>query len=153
MHSAAIALVVVCIGLVRYQLANYRSQHRFDETLFSDAHSFVTRFHYDRAGFTLSTDDLSTGSALAMQELEHYFIVTDLQGHVLREDLHNRLIRAMLYSGQLDAILRQQDGFAKATAEDGSTYRVYQPPHAPACFRLNRQSCILAGLWKCKKAF
>jgi len=152
MHSVVIALVVVCIGLVRHQLNSYRSQQRFDEALFSDAHSFILRFHYDRAGFTLSTDGLSTGSALAMQELEHYFIVTDLQGHVLREDLHNRLIRTMLYSGQLNTILRQQDGFAKATAEDGSTYRfisLSMPPRVfpePAIMHIGRSMEVQKGI-------
>ncbi len=152
MHSVVIALVVVCIGLIRYQLNSYGTEQRFDKTLFSDAHSFVSRFHYDRAGFTLSTDGLSTGSALAIQELEHYFIVTDLQGHVLREDLHNRLIRTMLYSGQLNTILHQQDGFAKATAEDGSTYRfisLSMPPRVfpePAIMHIGRSMEVQKGI-------
>ena len=133
-HSLVIALVVVCIGLIRHQMTSYRSQLRFDEALFTDAQAFVSRVHIDSSGFTFSTEGLSTANALAMQELEHYFIVTDLQGHVLREELHNRLIRAMLYSGELNAILRQQKGFAKATAEDGSVYRFISLPMSPGVF-------------------
>ncbi len=154
MHSVVIALVVVCIGLVRYQLISYRMQHRFDETLFNDAQSFVSRFCYDRSGFTLSTNGLSTGSALAMQELEHFFIVTDLQGHVLREDLHNRLIRAMLDRGQIKNILRQQDGFVKAIAEDGSVYRfisLSMPPGVfpePALMHIGRSMEVPKGILK-----
>lgn len=134
MHSLVIALAVVCIGLTRYQLSNYGTERRLDKTLLSDAHSFVSHFHYDRAGFALSTDDLSTEASLAVQELAHYFIVTDLQGHVLREDLHNRLIKAMLYSGQLNPILQQQNGFAEAVAEDGSAYRFISLPMPPNVF-------------------
>ncbi len=133
-HSVVIALVVVCIGLIRHQITSYRSERRFDEKLLTDAHAFVSRFHYDRFGFALSSEGLSTANALAIQELEHYFIVTDTQGQVLNEDLHNRLIRAMLYSGELSAILRQQNGFAEATAEDGSGYRFISLSMPPGVF-------------------
>jgi len=76
-HGAAIALVVVCIGLVRYQLSNYRSQHRFDEELLSSGQLFVSRFRFGQNGFTLSLGGLSAGDALAKQELEHKFILND----------------------------------------------------------------------------
>jgi heavy metal sensor kinase len=124
-HSAAIAAVVVCIGLVRYQLASYRLYQQFDAALVSDSTFFISRFEFGHAGFTLSTAGLSTGNALAIQELEHYFIVSDLNGIVLREDLHNRFIRRMLYRDELKGILQQQSGFGTTTAEDGSRYRFY----------------------------
>jgi heavy metal sensor kinase len=151
-HSVVIALVVVCIGLIRHQITSYRSQLRLDTELFTDAHAFVSHFHYDRSGFALSTEGLSTANALAIQELEHYFIITDLQGHVLNEDLHNRLIRAMLYSGELSAILRQKNGFAKATAEDGSAYRfisLSMPPGVfpqPAIMHIGRSMEVQKGI-------
>jgi heavy metal sensor kinase len=124
-HSAAIAAVVVCIGLVRYQLASYRLYQRFDVALVRDSKFFISRFQFGNAGFTLSTAGLSTGNALAIQELEHYFVISDLNGVVLREDLHNRFIRGMLYRDELNAILQQPSGFGTATAEDGSRYRFY----------------------------
>jgi heavy metal sensor kinase len=133
-HSAAIALVVVCIGLVRYQLISYRSQHRFDDTLFSDAHSFVSRFQLDDKGFSLSMDHLGTANALALQELEHYFIVSDPDGQVFRESLHNRFIRAMLHRGELNQVLKQQNGFSNAIANDGSVYRFYSLTLRPGVF-------------------
>jgi heavy metal sensor kinase len=124
-HSAAIAAVVVCIGLVRYQAASYRSHQRFDAALISDSQFFISRFQFDRTGFTLSTAGLRTANALALQELEHYFVVTDLKGNVLREDLHNRFIRGMLDHNELNEILQQRSGFGTAAAEDGSRYRFY----------------------------
>jgi heavy metal sensor kinase len=127
-HAAAIALVVVCIGLIRYQLIRYRSQLRFDETLLSDGQFFVSRFQLDRTGFTWSTDGLSAGDALTLQELEPYFIVTDLQGKIIREDLHNKHIRFMLLRGDMNAVLRQRNGFGKAVAADGSEYRFVSLP-------------------------
>jgi heavy metal sensor kinase len=130
-NSAVIAVVVVCIGLIRYELASYRSQRRFDQTLASDARFFVSRFQFQGNGFSLSTDGLRTGSALAIQELEHYFVVTDLNGDVLFEDFHNRFIRIMLSEGKLSNILRQRSGYGQITAEDGSVYRFFSLPMPP----------------------
>jgi heavy metal sensor kinase len=127
-HSAAIAILVFCVGLTRYQLISYRSQRSFDEALRRDAQLFVSRFQYNGNGFSLSMGGMTTGNALAMQELEHYFIVTDLQGGILHEDLHNKLIHTMQSGGNLNAILLQQSGFAKATAEDRSAYRFFSLP-------------------------
>lgn len=133
-HSAAIAVLVFCVGLTRYQLFSYRSQRTFDEALKRDAQFFMSRFKFDQNGFSLSIQGLPTGSALAMEELEHYFIVTDLKGRVLREDLHNKLIRAMLLTGKLNSIVLQQKGFALTTAEDGSKYRFISIPMPSAVF-------------------
>jgi heavy metal sensor kinase len=130
-HSVIIAIVVVCIGLIRYQLASYRSHQRFDDVLMSDMQLFVSRFQRDPAGFVLSADGLSPARALALHELEHYFVVTDLSGRVLHEDLHNRFVRHIFHSGELDGILRQGRGFGKATAKDGSRYRFLSLPMPP----------------------
>lgn len=127
-HSAAIALVVVCIGLVRYQLVSYRSQQRFDEALLRDAALFQSRFNISSSGHDLSIDGLTTANALALQELEHYFILTDSEGRIIHEDLHNRNIRAMFYRGELQPVLRRKGGFTIATASDGSVYRFVSSP-------------------------
>ena len=129
-----IALVVVCIGLTRYQLISYRSRRHFDETLSSDGQFFVSRFQVGRTGFTWSMDGLSAGDALLLQELEPYFIVTDLQGRIIREDLHNKHIRTMLLRGNLVPVLRQHAGFGKTVAADGSEYRFVSLPMPPGSF-------------------
>jgi heavy metal sensor kinase len=133
-HSVVIAFVVVCIGLVRYQLVHYHTKQRFDVELANDSEFFVSRFQFDGSRFILPTTGLRTGHALALQELEHYFAITDLNGIVLREDLHNGLIRRMLSRGELDQILRQRSGIATATAEDGSSYRFYSFPMRSGVF-------------------
>jgi heavy metal sensor kinase len=130
-HSVVIAIVVVCIGLIRYQLASYSSHQRFDAALIRDAQFFVTRFHHDPTGIVLSADGLSTANALAIHELEHYFVVTDLSGRVLHEDLHNKFVRYMFHRGELDGIFRQRSGLGKATAKDGSRYRFLSLPMPP----------------------
>jgi heavy metal sensor kinase len=127
-QAIVVAAVVVCIGLIRYQLSSNRSELRFDQTLANDAQFFVSRFKFENNRFSLSTDGLSTRSALAIQELEHYFVVTDLEGGVLYEDLHNRFIRVMLSEGELSSILRQQNGYGQVSAEDGSVYRFFSIP-------------------------
>jgi heavy metal sensor kinase len=124
-HSVVIAIVVVCIGLVRYHLASYRSHQRFDAVLIRDAQFFVSRFQPDPAGFVLSAEGLSTANVVAIHEMEHYFVVTDLSGRILHEDLPNRFVRFMFHSRELDGILRQHSGLGKATAEDGSRYRFF----------------------------
>ena len=130
-HSVVIAVVVVCIGLVRYHLASYSSHQRFDAALIRDAQIFVSRFQPDPAGIVLAAEGLSTANALAVHELEHYFVVTDLSGRVLHEDLHNRFIRHIFHRGELDGILRQRSGLGKATAIDGSRYRFLSLPMPP----------------------
>jgi heavy metal sensor kinase len=135
-------------------VASYRSHQRFDTALVNDSKFFVSRFQFDRNGFTLSTNGLNTGNALAIQELEHYFVVTDLDGNVLRADLHNRFIRDMLYRGELDAILRQHGGFGTAAAEDGSRYRFYSlaiPSGAflqPAIVHIGRSTELQRGMMR-----
>jgi heavy metal sensor kinase len=124
-HSFAIALVVVCLGLVRYQLSSYGSHQQFDDKLAADANFFLSRFGLNPDGFTLSTKGLRTGNALSLQELENNFVVTDLNGKVLREDLHNRFILHMPSGGGFAEILQQRSGFGTATAEDGTRYRFY----------------------------
>lgn len=127
-HSAAIALVVVCVGLIRYELVTYRSHQQFDDALKMDAESFVSRFRFEEHGFTVETEGLSSRDALAMLELEHHFVITNREGHVLWRNLHSRLVASMLKNGGLDDVLPQYTGFASATAEDGSTYRFYSLP-------------------------
>ena len=127
-HAVVVAAVVVCIGLIRYQLSSNRSELRFDQTLANDAQFFVSHFRFENNQFSLSTGGLSTRSALAIQELEHYFVVTDLKGGVLYEDRHNRFIRVMLSEGKLSGILRQQSGYGQVAAEDGSVYRFFSIP-------------------------
>jgi heavy metal sensor kinase len=133
-HSLVIASVVVCIGLVRYHLASYRSHQRFDAALIGDAQFFVSRFQNDPTGIVLSADGLSTAKALAIHELEHYYVVTDLRGRILHEDLHNRFVRHMFSSAELDGILGQGSGLGKATAKDGSRYRFCSLPISPGIF-------------------
>jgi two-component system, OmpR family, sensor kinase len=151
-HSAVIAIVVVCIGLVRYQLASYRSHQRFDAVLVRDAQFFVSRFKPDPAGFVLSAEGLSTANAVAIHELEHYFVVTDLSGRILHEDPHNRFVRYLFHRGELDGILRQRSGLGKATAKDGSRYRFFSlsvPPGIlpqPAIVHIGRSMEMQEGV-------
>ncbi len=127
-HGLAIALVVVCVGLIRYQVISYRSHGRFDEALLSDGKFFVSHFQITRSAFAASIEALNAGDALTLQELEHYYILTDLQGKIIREDLRNKKIAAMLLRGGLNSILSQHSGFESATAPDGSEYRFVSLP-------------------------
>jgi heavy metal sensor kinase len=122
-HSAAIALVIFCIGLVRYQLISYQLNKSFDETLVEDAKLLVSRMQLGHSGFFWSLDGLSAVQTQAVQEIEPYFIVTDPEGNVLREGFHSKFILAMLHRGDLKEIVRQPSDFGRVMLADGSVYR------------------------------
>jgi heavy metal sensor kinase len=122
-HSAAIALIWICIGLVRYSFVNYRSNSNFDEKLLLNGQLLVSRLHIVVGDFSLSSEGLSPGEALSLQELESYVVITDLQGRVLFGDRYSGYMQSMLSSGELRDILRQTSGFGDAAAKDGSEYR------------------------------
>jgi heavy metal sensor kinase len=151
-HSAAIALVIFCIGLVRYQLISYRSQRSFDETFLGDARLFVSRIQLRNAGFSWSLEGLNAGQTVAIQEIEPYFIATDRQGQVLQEKFYNRFILAMLHRGDLKDVLRQSTGFGKAMMADGSIYRFISIPlpaeifPQPATVHIGRSMAPLRGV-------
>jgi heavy metal sensor kinase len=151
-HGLAIALVVVCIGLIRYQVISYRSHRSFDEALLSDAKSFVSHFQAAQGSFTLSVEGLNAGDGLTLQELEHYYIVTNLQGKIIHENFPGKNIRAMLLRGDLNSILRQSSGFGSAIAADGSEYRFVSlampsgSPAQPAIVHISRPMAPLKGV-------
>jgi heavy metal sensor kinase len=133
-HGLLIALAIVCIGLVRYQISSYRSQQSFDSALLNDAKIFASHLQIGNESFTVSTQNVSATNASALQELEHYFILTNLQGEVFREDLHNRYLRIMFRHGELNKILRQHSGFGQVSAADGSDYRFVSLPFESKAF-------------------
>jgi heavy metal sensor kinase len=122
-HSAAIALVIFCIGLVRYQLISYRLQDSFDIDLLQDARLFASRIRLNDAGFSWSLDGLTSSQAMQIQETEPYFILTDVQGRILGENKHSDLIQAMFRRGDLKNVIRQSRGFENVATVDGSVYR------------------------------
>jgi heavy metal sensor kinase len=122
-HGVAIGLVVVCIGLIRYQIVSYRSQRSFDQQLMSDGQFFISRIRMGHSGFSFALDELNLGDALAIQELEPFFVITDLKGNVLRHEFYGKYMRNMLSRGDLKKVLMRRSGFSEFTAADGSSYR------------------------------
>ena len=133
-HGLLIALVIVCISLVRYEISNYRSRQSFDSALLNDAKVFASHLQVGDKSFIVSPQNANAANASALQELEHYFILTNLEGRVFREDLHNRYLRIMFRRGQLNEILRQHSGFGKVSAADGSDYRFVSFPFDTKAF-------------------
>jgi heavy metal sensor kinase len=151
-HSAAIALVIFCIGLVRYQMISYRLQGSFDAELLRDSKLFASRIRLDDAGFSWSLDGLNSSQALEIQETEPYFILTDAQGRVLRENIHSRLIQVMFRRGDLKNVIRLSQGFENVTTADGSVYRFVCFPMPsgilpqPAVMHVGRSVELLRGV-------
>jgi heavy metal sensor kinase len=133
-HGLLIALGITCVGLVRYEVSNYRSRHSFDSALLNDAKIFASHLQVSEKSFTVSAQNANATNASALQELEHYFILTNLEGRVFREDLHNRYLRIMFRRGGLNEILRQHAGFGEVAAADGSYYRFVSFPFDTRAF-------------------
>jgi heavy metal sensor kinase len=133
-HSAAIGLVVVCIGLSRYQLINYRSQKNFDETLLLDGKFFDSKIYLGRAGFQWSLENLNVGDSLTLRELELLFVVTDLKGNVIARNSYSKYMQNMLSRGVLKAVLLRHEGFSDARAPDGLAYRFVNLKSRPGVF-------------------
>jgi two-component system, OmpR family, sensor kinase len=134
-HGAAIALVVFCVGLVRYQIISYRSRTSFDEALLRDGQLFTSRLQLGHDGFSWIPDGLSTGDILAVQGFEPYFVTTNLQGKVLRAELYNQVIRTMLERKDVQSALQKHSGFTDVESADRSTYRFVHLPLPPGIFR------------------
>jgi heavy metal sensor kinase len=128
-HGAAIGLVIVLIGLTRYQLISYRSQKNFDESLVSDAKFFASRIELDSTGFSLSLEGLNISDSLTIRELEPLFVVTDFNGNVIGSKSYNKYMQKMLARGDLKNVLRMQNGFFTAMAADKSEYRFISIPN------------------------
>jgi heavy metal sensor kinase len=131
-HGAAIGLVIVLIGLTRYQLVSYRSQKNFDEALFNDGKFYISRIKLEAGGFTWSLDDLNVGDSLTIRELEPLFVVTDLNGHVIASSSYSRYMQNMLARGDLKEVLRHRGGFSTVIAADKSGYRFISLPYQGA---------------------
>jgi heavy metal sensor kinase len=135
-HGIAIALVILGVGLVRYRITSYRTQSAFDDDLLLDARFFVSHLTIGPAGIEWLTRGLSPSDALVLDEFRSLFVVTDLEGRVVRKDLHSSYMQQMLNRAKLDAVLKQSEGFSRVTDYDGSKYRFVSVPelnsgHAP----------------------
>jgi heavy metal sensor kinase len=129
-HGFAISLVIACVGLVGHHSISYRSQRAFDEDLLLDAKFFVSHLLITPQNFVWLTKGLNPSDVLLLDEFRNYFVVTDLNGEVLRKDLHASYVQQMLERGILDSVLKQKDGFSRVTDTDGTKFRFVSLPAA-----------------------
>jgi heavy metal sensor kinase len=119
----AIALVVVCIGLIRFQTVAYRVRLSFDADLQSDAQLFISHLEFRDDGYSWSAEGLPPMDAMTVDEVGPYFLITDLDGRVFRKDLLSRYVQIMLERGELKSLLGRESGFSEAYAVDRTEYR------------------------------
>lgn len=127
-HGLVISLVIVLIGFVRYKTVSYRSIRNFDAGLMSDAQFTVSRFHLGSNSFSWSSEGLTPGDRLTLEELISYVVVTDSDGNVLHKDLHSRYMQGLLTHGGFEEVLKQRSGYGQAVAADGTIYRFVSLP-------------------------
>jgi two-component system OmpR family sensor kinase len=122
-YGATIALLIVCAGLILYQIVTYRSYHNFDDVLLSDARFFVSHIKLEVDGFKWSLKGLNPHLATIIREFEPYAVVTNLDGTVLHESAYNKQMQTMIHRGGLDTIIRQRSGFGLAVTAHGAVLR------------------------------
>jgi heavy metal sensor kinase len=108
---------------VRYEIVAYRAERVFDEDLRADANLFASRLVLRGDDFSIVTEGLSNADALTLDELWGHFVITDMSGCILREDLHSPYMQRLSYLHDLDSVLLQRSGFGRALASDGTEYR------------------------------
>jgi heavy metal sensor kinase len=104
-------------------MISYRTQRAFDEELLLDAKFFVSHLSISPEDFVWLTRGLNPSDVLTLDEFRSYFVVTDLNGQVVRKDLHSNYMQQMLERRELDGLLKLKDGFSRVTDTDGTKYK------------------------------
>ena len=117
-----ISIFFVLFGYIRYQTFAYRAQRNFESRLERQATSFANNFRATPEGFDWQPN-LPPADAMALDTLRPFFVLTDLNGKVLREEFYGYYIRRMLKEKDLDDVLHVQSGFTDAEASDGRKFR------------------------------
>lgn len=117
-----ISVFFMLFGLVRYQTFAYRAERGFDRSLENQANFFVRNIRPTADGFEF-IPSVAPADAMALDTIRPFFVLTDLDGKVQREEFYGYYIQRMLKEKDLDDVLHNQDGFSSAEAYDGRRFR------------------------------
>jgi heavy metal sensor kinase len=122
-NGLCISIFFVPFGYVRYQTFAYRAERNFEGSLEREAHFFVTRVRPTPNGFEWIEPNVPSADAMTLESVRPYFVLSDVQGRVLREEFYGYYIKEMLKEKDLDDVLHRQSGFWDAGARDGRKFR------------------------------
>jgi heavy metal sensor kinase len=128
MHGLVIAFLIVVVSGVRYLYVEYASARHFDARLLHDAQILVPRLRLADDRFDLSKKDLSQADIFSIEGLATYFVMTDVEGQIVRRDLESSQMATMLECSDLSHILKQHSGFGQVVVCDGTPYRFVSLP-------------------------
>ena len=117
-----ISIFFVLFGWVRYQTFAYRAERGFERSLENQANFFSRNIRPTPDGFDF-LPDVAPADAMALDTIRPFFVITDLQGNVMRAELYGYYVRRMLKEKDLDDVLHHQSGFSDAEAYDGRKFR------------------------------
>ncbi len=110
-------------GYGRYQTFSYRVNRAFTQSLEREAQFFIDRVRPTEDGFEWIQPYVPPADAMALDSIRPFFVLTDLEGNVLRKEFYGYYIRAMLLQRDLDNVLHHQAGVSDATASNGRQFR------------------------------
>ncbi len=116
-----ISIFFVLFGWVRYQMFSYRAERGFEQSLSNQANFFSRNVRPTPDGFEF-LPSVAAADAMAVDTIRPFFVITDLKGNVLREELYGWYVRRMLKEKDLDSVLHVQTGFSDADAYDGRKF-------------------------------
>ncbi len=117
-----ISIFFVLFGWVRYQTFAYRAERGFERSLEDQANFFSRNIRPTPDGFDF-LPSVAPADAMALDTIRPFFVITDLQGNVMREELYGWYVQKMLKEKDLDDVLHHQSGFSDADAYDGRKFR------------------------------
>ncbi len=123
LNGIAIAFLLICAGLVRYQIFLHNTYKSFDDVLLNDAKIFAANIHPGQNGFEWPVEKLNPVQNVIMLGLQYHFLVTDLGGKVLYQDLYNPYMQGWIRRGSLRDVAKDHSGFREVVGTGGEIYR------------------------------
>jgi heavy metal sensor kinase len=117
-----ISIFFVLFGWVRYEMFAYRAARGFERSLANQADFFAANIRPTPDGFDFKSN-VVPADAMALDTIRPFFVLTDIHGQVMREELYGYYIRRMLKEKDLEDVVHHQSGFSDAEAYDGRKFR------------------------------
>ncbi len=122
-YGITVALLVVFVSTMLYQILKYRTYQMFDAAITSEGRIFISQITFKQDSFILSTQGLDLRLSSVMSDTVPYAIVTDEFGRITHKNTYNPYIQAMIKGGRLERVLAQRSGIGQAVADDGMVFR------------------------------
>jgi heavy metal sensor kinase len=115
-----ISIFFVLFGYARYQTFAYRAERSFEQGIKNQANFFLRNIEPTADDFAWKKD-VPDAEVWSLETIRPYFVLTDVNGRVLREEIYGSYILRMLANKDLDHVLHNRSGFSDAVTSDGTT--------------------------------